>query len=198
MSATDPNCPDIERLRLAFADEPAGDPELLAHLATCAACRAALESERALLDELTTALAPPPLPVGFEQQIWSRVAGERRSRRTLHILRWSGAVAAAAVLALAWLPFRSAPRPAAGPAPAIYLSAEDAAVLVAGLTTLDWEGSADYVLPSVDNQVSAAWRILESKDSGLPWATSDDWDRPAAERSGERGAQRVGGAPAQA
>lgn len=179
-------CPDLARLRLAI-DGLAPDAELAAHLATCPACAAALAAEREFAADLRAALTPAPLSAAFQRRLAADVARTRRRVYALNFARWSLPLAAALGLAVLWSPYKIAePTRAPGAvASAPRLSADDAAVLVQGLTALDWEGAPEYMLSSVTQQVNAACRVLETSSSRtLPWDSSEDWDAPQSESRG--------------
>ncbi len=90
-----------EEIILSYYDEP--EPGLRReHIAECEECRAELARLAAVLDRVRPGEAPEPEP-GYEQRVWDRVSwrlrAERRGSRNA-MVRW---LAAAAVLALAFV-----------------------------------------------------------------------------------------------
>lgn len=103
------NCSGSERLIARFADDPDGIAEddrreLDAHLASCPACRAALEEQRDVARVLATRVPIDP-PAGFSARLSARL---REDDRWLTLVNWRawtvGLVPiAAALVFVAWL-----------------------------------------------------------------------------------------------
>jgi anti-sigma factor RsiW len=101
------NCADCRAELVAYLDLETGPTErqqLEAHLAGCAACRAALEAERRLSGVLASLPALEP-PADFEARFWARIAREQEAplgwRARLFSRRLVLTLGGAAVLALA-------------------------------------------------------------------------------------------------
>lgn len=99
--------PEIDELRRWARGEPttADGDEIAAHVATCDACRVALEAE-ARLDRVLRMDVPPELPAASVAQACARIDGllrrdraraGRRVRAAVYVLIGAGAVAAAIV-----------------------------------------------------------------------------------------------------
>jgi len=83
-----PECSDVRAalLHSAYSGAPAGASDALReHLAGCAACSAEYEAARALVAQLSAALAPAPLAPATRQRIENRLAAVRGRR--LHAVR---------------------------------------------------------------------------------------------------------------
>jgi anti-sigma factor RsiW len=103
-------CASIDTLSMAYLDdELAGEErrELELHLVDCASCKLHLDAERADLQLLRTALAPPPAPEMVKARITraldaedQRAALAGRKRWVRYILPGSAVAAAAAALLL--------------------------------------------------------------------------------------------------
>ncbi len=109
-------CQSIETLAMAYLDdELAGEErrELELHLGECSECKQHLETERAELNVLRTALVPPPAPDMVKARIAraldhedERIAGTQRQRARSRIGKWllpGSALAAAAAALLVFL-----------------------------------------------------------------------------------------------
>ena len=106
-------CRSIETLAMAYLDDelaPEERRELELHLPDCAACRAHVDAERADLELLRKALAPPPAPGALRVQVERALDAEDREvarfarRRSMSSVgRWllPGAATLAAAAAMA-------------------------------------------------------------------------------------------------
>jgi anti-sigma factor RsiW len=103
-------CQSIDTLSMAFLDdELAGEErrELELHLIDCAACRAHVDGEKAELNMLRGALAPPAMPDLFRAKLGrvldaedAQVQKTERKRWSRYLLPGSAMIAAAAALAV--------------------------------------------------------------------------------------------------
>jgi anti-sigma factor RsiW len=105
-------CQSIETLSMAYLDDELADEErreLELHLGECRTCKVHLETERAELNVLRTALVPPPAPDLVKARIAraldqedEQVAGTERQRARSRLGKWllpgSALVASAAAL----------------------------------------------------------------------------------------------------
>lgn len=184
-----------ELLRLTCGHTAALSPELEAHLASCPTCREELDTNLHMHAELAEALAPEPLPTNFTQRIRREIDQINHSRtpRHLSLWRWVNAAAAACLLAtLVWPVNWQNKLTANNPAPQeqqIALTDEDAAVIVAAFTTLNWESTVEETVDHLATRVDDVSRRLQreaSEDSILPWGPDDDWDLPSTDANTSR------------
>ncbi len=155
--------------------------ELRAHLAACDACQADFDSTRELVDRLTLALAPEPLPLRLTQRIDAGLAARvhRPRRRLRAVLPLASAAIAAGLLAAILIPSQFHSRRAA-PAQT-DLNPADAAAIVAAVTRYVWDSPLDYSFDLLLARVRDVSLTLEDRNVSsqvLPWTSADDWDWP--------------------
>ena len=83
-------CEEIRPLLAAYALEALGPEERLrveAHLAECAACRAALAGYQAVAEGLALSVPPEPPPSRLRRRLAARIAAPRRSRPGARVRR---------------------------------------------------------------------------------------------------------------
>jgi hypothetical protein len=179
-----------------YGDASTMPAELRAHLATCAACRAALESSQRMSAALRTALRPEALSAQAVQTLQQRLSAEpaRRwlARPYLHrLVETAVAAGLVAALILPWWWHRSGSRDQQGsPRRGITLSSEDAATILAAYTCVGWDGTTDTALRLLADEVSGVSRTLQREagtETYLPWNRENDWDLPAEDRGALRG-----------
>ena len=110
-------CPHMEGKLNEYVDGTLATPEratMEAHLADCAGCQAAVVDLRALV----TAAAALPKSIPPNRNLWTTIEARIVQRATWNVqrVRWRGALAAAAVLAIALAINRLTPHPPYRPA----------------------------------------------------------------------------------
>jgi anti-sigma factor RsiW len=161
--------------------------DLREHLELCSACTDRLESAQDLMQALTVALAPEPLPGELTRRIRRELDDSRTPPRFFWLSpgRIGAAAAAAIVLAALLLP-RGGSGPSgagSGDAQTVKLSARDAAEIVHALALVPWEGTLDYSVGVLEEGVGDMADTIEGRSEArryIPWGPEDDWDMPEA------------------